>query len=156
MIRRTFAGCLLLALLAALISCTPTRDEKAAALGREMDRFDQDLDRTEELARKLSAEWRDVVQGYGRARDAYARARLKFDAAAKDAETARDVYQRASSEWQRASVLWDFYRSMVLVAAQIDAATLSGAAVCSETSTATYRRQLERQGVDLNQTSHLI
>lgn len=138
-------------LLVAATACGAGHAERADvdALRRDMAQHDVELAEVERTAAQLSAEWRAVAFGLGRARDSYARARGQFELAEQRYGTARETYAAAAAEWDRARILWDFYRSLVFVAAQVDAAAMNGAAVCQSTSTQSFRRQLESRGENL-------
>lgn len=114
-----------------------------------MARHDRELAEVEGAVAHLSTEWRAVVVGYERARRAYDFARERYEEAQLRSTQARETYDAAAETWAGAARTWQLYQALVVIAAQMDAAALSGVSVCERTPTSSYRRKLEAEGTNI-------
>ena len=156
-----------LAVVSLCAACAPTTQgggrSELEALRVSMREQDRSLNDTAASAARLSAEWQDVALAYGDAATSYQAAARRYAEAQAHAENAEHEFNEASAQWRKASTEYRFFQALMLVAAQVDAANLDSFRAwrtsggeglprdfsCAPVSTATFRRLLIAQGVDL-------
>ena len=118
--------------LASLENQAEVDDEAIAALSERVAAFEQTVD--------------ELVDLYAQASDALVAAEQNFEAAGRMADQASEAFKKAESDYETAARNWRIVTISLLVAANWDYA---GHLCNTRMTTAAYRRQLRKEGIDL-------
>jgi hypothetical protein len=145
---------LLAAAVLTLIACSSTNaDEQSrvADLKTAVDSFDAELTTTEAQTRTLSSEWSEISEAYQTIAARYRDAGRQHRAARASTERSRGLYAQAETDFVHAADSWRFYQEVLKLAVAMDRARagVTDGPGCERVSTASFRRRLKAQGIDL-------
>lgn len=140
---------------------TSTADPGVDRLEERMARHEEDVSEVEATANSLNAKWANVTDVYRRASEEHRRTWSLYENAAASFGEASQRAREAAATWERARVKWEIAQILIETAAMLDARNLSRWQAremkldtndlnCDRVSTQSYRKQLQREGVDLS------
>lgn len=149
---------LLLAIALVLHACSNEEQERASrivALREAVDSFDGELAETEADVRALSSTWNEIADAYQEVSSRYRDARRAYASTRTRSNDASALARESAINFEKAATSWRIYREVIKLAIAIDRARAASASdrrwstSCEHVSTASYRRMLLAQGIDL-------
>jgi len=115
-----------------------------------MSEHSSELGDAERAASRLAVRYSRVVDQYRRAERLYRQAEAQYQAARQTAEGAESRSVNAQVTFEEATKRWEWANKVIVMAAAIDAANMSGGEDgCRQVSTGEHRAHLRNQGVEL-------
>lgn len=152
-------GLLLVAVVGACSDAQPNANARVEALAGRVDNFDDELAEAEKQVGALSSDFAEIAEAYKSVADRYRDAQRSHREVAEHANVSRELSLQAAKDYESAAASLRFVRLVIKAAIQLDkmrarSGQQRGRAEdgdpCEKVSTASYRRQLEARGVDLD------